>query len=427
MRVALALPLSHAVIAEVIRERIPDAEILREMPYVNRNVLEQFLKDRPEIVIVADDVSADEDLTLEQFIFRLRQGDIRVIFLAGDRKPGDPLLSDLVAMGVTDLVVGGQVSVETLIRMLHQPTPWSEASRYIIPGRRFKIESPFAEEEKEEEPEAQEKQAHDHERDGTAGERPAPAPAVPVKRVTAVIGLGPEGTGVTTVAITLASLWAQAHPKTALVDLDPVNPSVGTHLTIPPDYSALKEQALTERAIDAAVQTHGIFVYNSPVFPDEPFASRMTEVHVVRLLDRLRPDHDRIIVDAGHRIDHAAVRTLLQMADEVFVVLDLDPHRTLVAARRWPVLTNMTSPEKCRFIINRSGQTRHMNASRVLSAFEDPPEVAAELPLVPEAPDASFKGEPLDRHLGAEHAYVKAFRGIVEPAPKRGFRLPWRR
>lgn len=423
MRIALALPLSASAIGDVIRQHIPEVEIVREVPYANRSILDLLLKLQPDVVVVSEDLSCDEDLTLRQFVFGLREANIRVIFLAYDREPGDPLLSDLVSMGVTDLVTTGRVSVQMLREMFERQTPWSEVAKYVVPGRRPEIE-PLETDQAQADAAAATPAAY---QDGAASQLPPAAPA-PSRGVTVVVGLGAPGTGVTTVAASLAALWGRASRHTALVDLDPVAPSIGIHLRIPLDYVALAQLGTVERAAAAAVEAHGIWIYNSPVYPAPPFAANMNETHVVRLMDALRQDHDRIVVDAGHRIDHPATRTVLQLADEIFIVADLDPYRTVMAVQRWPVLMHMTPPEKCRLIVNRvSPEIRHVDAGDVASAF-DGPELAAELPLVPQAVDASIRGRPLALYLNAEHGFVTALQALVQPPVRRGgIRWPWRR
>lgn len=424
MRVALALEPAAGAIGDAIRQYMPDVEIVREVPYANRAVLNVLVELKPDAVIVSQDVICEEDLDLRRFVFGLRQANLRVILLAYDRPPGDPLLSDMVAMGVFDLVTSGQITVDALRQLLERPAQWSEVSQYLIPGRQLHIEpleAPVQPAAAQADGEATTSFAGK-----TAGPEPSPAP--PARGVTAVVGLGPPGTGVTTVAINLAALWGGAGCNVALVDLDPEAPSVAVHLRTPLDAAGLVHLASASRPSEAADQVYGIWVYSSPVFPDEPFAARMNEQHVVRLVDTLRREHDRIVVDVGHRIDHPAARTVLQLADEVFIVADLDPYRTVAAAQRWPVLAHMTAPEKCRLVVNRvSPEIRHVDAMDVVGAI-DGPQLAAELPLVPQAVDASIKGKPLALWLNADHAFIAALQALVTPVVRRpGIRWPWRR
>lgn len=452
MRVALALPPEDHAISDAIRQRIAGIEIVRETPYFNRSILDLLVKLAPDVVIIGEDLPGDGDITLLQLVYGLRCANIRVIFLSHARQQGDPFLSDLVSLGVTDLVLGGAISIRRLEEMIRTPTPWADVGHLLIPGRRPDVQevpeppAPPAEsgagaapeEEKGEEPPAapkSEPKAKKFEvplvRRRVVVEETSPpvqAPVAPQKGTTVLVGLSPEGTGVTTTAISLAALWGEAGCRTALVDLDPVFPSVATLLQVPPTFSGLNFLLQGERSEDSAAETYGIRVFNSPAYPAEPAAARMTEAHLIRIMDRLRGDHERIIIDAGHRIDHPAVRAALQVADEVLIVVDLDAYRVIVASHRWPAMAQITNPDKCRLVINRvPAQAKRIQPADVAAAFAPAPVVATTLPLVPEATDAPAKGKPLSLYVGRDHEYTRALRTLVDP-PKKAGRWPfWRR
>lgn len=416
MRIALALPASDTRLVDEIR-RLADGEIVLETPYYNRLVLARLVQVAPDVAVIGESLPGDDDLTLLHFILRVRQADIRVIFLADTSGPGAPLLSDLVLLGLTDIVLGGTLHIRELEKMLHQPAPWSSVQHLVIPGRRGEL--------------------------ADLGDNLLPAlgdaslanGTVPGLQhgVTTVISLGVFGVGVSTVAVNLAAALALRQVKVSVVDADPHFAALGAFFNLPDEHDGLRSAFDGSPPDKVGDVVHGLTVLGSPPFPAESAAARLQERDMIWLIDRLRTTFDRVIIDAGHQIAHPFTRAALQLANEVLIVTDLDVCHTMVAVHQWQLLCRLTQRDKCRLVVNKvHDEVKRVRGQDVADSFENGPVLAAELPLVPEAVDALLEGEPLVRHLPIDDPFVGLIHdlaGLDPLAPKkRGARwLPWAR
>ncbi len=418
MRVVLALPPFDRALADEV-SRFPGIDVVKDSPYYSAAVLESIRSVTPpvDVVLVREDLDGDQGFSLLDFVRGLRTANIRVIFLADQARPGDVLLSELVGMGVYDIVVGGSISLEQLKNMLTTPATWGSVAHLQQPGRTAFEASP-----------------------GRPAERAAPVREVvrevvkevivertqtlPQKGVTVVVGLGAEGVGVTTIATSLAAVLARTEQKVALIDADPRNAAMVAHLALGEEHNGLK-QLLDGIAANRAGETaEGVWVYGSRAIPHAPTASSLTEADAVSLVDRLMAaGHNRIVVDAGHQLRHPFTKAVLQLATDVIIVVDLDVYRTMVAIQYWPVLARTTGPFKCRLVVNRvSPSHRFAKAEDVATSFDQGPTLAAAIPLVPEAADAMIQGQSLYNFQPPDSPFAKAIRtlsGLAEPQKQR--------
>lgn len=424
MRIVLGLPFSDAALADGIR-RLPGVQVVKDTPYYNHTVLNTIrgITPAPDVAILGEALPPDADITLLQFIGALRQANIRVVFLGDKAKAGDKFLADLVTMGVTDIVLGGAIHMDDLVTMLQTPTPWAKVS-YLLNisgetgGRPVLIQ---------------------------AQAQVAPPPDVviqtkevvvekvvqvqmPGRKLIGVFGLGPNGAGVTTVALNLAAFLASTVVKAALVDGDTLWPCLGHHYNLPYEHDGLAGVAkgMSPHQVGAKV-SDGLTVFGSQVYPAQPAAQMLGQSECLGVLDQLQSAFDQVVVDVGYQLDHPFSRTILRAATHLVLVMDPDMLRVVVAKYALAKLAEVTTLSKCVLVVNRSDAShKQLTPSDVQEALQ-PLKLLVDLPLTPMATEALAACQPLVTVLPKDSPYVKGIRqlaGVHDSAPaKKGW---WR-
>lgn len=84
-------------------------------------LLEKAKITRPNIVILREGLSGNANILDVAYTLVNELNHTRVIFLAGDRKQGDALLANLVNIGIYDILYGGRLNMEDLIKLMRVP------------------------------------------------------------------------------------------------------------------------------------------------------------------------------------------------------------------------------------------------------------------------------------------------------------------
>jgi pilus assembly protein CpaE len=157
------------------------------------------------------------------------------------------------------------------------------------------------------------------------------APAAPVTRaatrgvVTAVVS-GKGGVGKTVVAVNIAALLAEKHPKrVVLVDLSLQFGDVGAALDLPTSHSItdlLAEQGTSDLDMiqQVLVEGPGFMVLLAPTSPE--LADYVSVAHVTELIATLRTEFDHIVVDTPSYLNEVSINTV-ELADHVVMLTDL--------------------------------------------------------------------------------------------------------
>ena len=263
----------HSVVAEIFyREALADAA--RRTP-ANVALFSAYLPGHVEIPDV---------------VLKLRAADVRVIFLAGDLKRGDPILPELVAQGVYDLLFN-PVNVTDIEERIQTPGTFGQALRLLAvpakppPGRiAALLKKPEAPDthavEREEKPKlklpsvlpsqlkakaGRKESPREGEKAGEAEEREAGYTLHSNRPVVAV--WSPVGAGKTFVATALAFSLAEGGVPAMLVDLDPRR-AVHSWLCLPDGEDSLA--SALEAPLMEAVPPGLALVDNLEVYTADP-------------------------------------------------------------------------------------------------------------------------------------------------------------
>ena len=99
---------------------------------VYREGIIQGIKDyHPDVVIVREGLPGS--LSLSDLVYQIKivSPSTRIIFIAGDRKPGDAFLATLVQYGVYDILIGNKVNVKDMIKKIIYPNKMADVIEFM--------------------------------------------------------------------------------------------------------------------------------------------------------------------------------------------------------------------------------------------------------------------------------------------------------
>lgn len=108
-----------------------ESQLKREYQFVGAvvhrdGVVRQVGQKNPNIVIIRETLSGQENILSVIYDIRTRYPKVRIIFVAGDREPGDALLASLVSYGVYDILYGKKIQANEIIRLIRRPNEYKD-------------------------------------------------------------------------------------------------------------------------------------------------------------------------------------------------------------------------------------------------------------------------------------------------------------
>ena len=170
------------------------------------------------------------------------------------------------------------------------------------------------------------------------------------------------GVGRTTVAVNLAVAAAQIGKKVALVDASFQFGDVGVLLNLNPRNKSIADlagelQAGEAESLDTFVITHssGVRVLLAPPSPEQ--AELIGPVAVRKVLQRLREDHDLVVVDCPSSFNETTL-SVLDESDLILTLLTLE----ITSVKNMRLFLEVCEqlgygPEKIRLVLNRADST----------------------------------------------------------------------
>lgn len=127
----LILATNEAVLDEYLRERFA-GNIAAEV-YYRAALVDVAKRVKADVAVVSAYLPGSEDMA--DVVLRVRAAGLRVVFLAGDLKRDDPLLAEIVACGVYDILFN-EIRVEDIERRIEEPVSFAQALREVcVPGK----------------------------------------------------------------------------------------------------------------------------------------------------------------------------------------------------------------------------------------------------------------------------------------------------
>lgn len=94
-------------------------------------ILKNIENNPPDIILLREGLSGSTNISELVYQIRMKYPRIRIIFIAGDRNAGDPLLSTMVNYGIYDILVGSRVNAKDMLRKICKPSTLADVSFLI--------------------------------------------------------------------------------------------------------------------------------------------------------------------------------------------------------------------------------------------------------------------------------------------------------
>ena len=345
----LILATNRKALDQYLEERAEDLGITVVNKAYYAEVLPTEIRQTPaDAVLLAVDLPCGSQADIVDYVYEMRLADMRVIVLMGEPDPRDKTVSQLLALGVYD-ILSGRIEPQDIERVLARPMTLSDAVRALgVPGKPkpqpnfvdrlkttlAKSERAEAQPAREAAPAPPEAVAPPKKPEAPRGDRAAPAlPLVqpeetvmtrPNRPVVAV--WSPVPAGKTFVALHLARALAQKGLKVGLADFDVEKQGLWAWLLLPQGEDALS-RALSLEVVFSGVagqQRHGFSVFSRDPSLGQPPVVQDTDL--MRFLNSPKVPVDLVVCDLPGSL-RPWVRDLLEHAWATVLVADQDYSR----------------------------------------------------------------------------------------------------
>ena len=117
-----------------LAEKSSDYEVVGCM-VSQESVVDFLAEDSADILILLDGLPGKGG---DSFVFarnlKRKYPSLRIIFMTGERKPGDQDLAKLVSFQIYDILASGAIKLNDMVAKTLTPTTWEEASIYLPNG-----------------------------------------------------------------------------------------------------------------------------------------------------------------------------------------------------------------------------------------------------------------------------------------------------
>lgn len=98
-------------------------------PTVHREGIVKLIEQGdPDIIVIRETLEGSTNIVTIVYTIRSKYPDIRIIFLAGNRKPGDELLATLVNYGIYDILYGVNIPASDIINAVKTPNKHADVA-----------------------------------------------------------------------------------------------------------------------------------------------------------------------------------------------------------------------------------------------------------------------------------------------------------
>ena len=131
MRKKVYFAVAHRAVEEFIeKEMANEIEVIGSAVY-RESVLQAIKKEEPDILIIRETLPGKTDFLEIIDTIRVQcRKHVQIIVMTGGRQPGDELLSALVRYSVFDLIVGDNINIKEVCKLIRTPNLYKDVSMY---------------------------------------------------------------------------------------------------------------------------------------------------------------------------------------------------------------------------------------------------------------------------------------------------------
>lgn len=115
----------------LLEKKIGDTIQFTGAALYREGIIKNIENNPPDILLLREGLSGTMKISDVIYQIRIKFPKIRIIFIAGDRNVGDPLLSTLVNYGIYDILVGNRVNAKDMLRKICTPSTLADVSFLI--------------------------------------------------------------------------------------------------------------------------------------------------------------------------------------------------------------------------------------------------------------------------------------------------------
>lgn len=378
-----------------------NCEIVREVPFLSRGCVADFISLKPDVIIISEYVQIDQGMSLINTLHQIKaELTVQIIVLCKQRQPGDRVLQALINVNVYDFIAANEYNVDELLALIKKPRTYNDVAAYHQPvldsgdgplsvpenGTTVLREKEVVEVVREVEVEKQ-----------VVKEVIREVPVMKKGLKDTILITGWQNSGKSLIAANLSTLLAKLGAKVAVVDGNETNNELYYYFELDQKHDGLKT-LLTSKVRYQTLDSAGKPMERLWVFAKRrESAPELKKGSLLHIQDQLREDVDFIIIDAGS--NHSPfMQDAAKMASKIYVVIEpngakvFDYKKTLSMAQEQGI--NMA---KFSLVLNRYLDSKIIGKNEIEEVFEEYGirVIATIPPMYPIASESQTTGKPI--------------------------------
>lgn len=132
MKKKIIFAIGEQKVEDYIKGVIKDDFILSSVVIYREGILNAIRKYKPDVIVIREFISGSENIFNIMFKIREEFPETRIVFIAGDKEPGDEILAQLILRGILDIICGESILVDQIIEKIKKPSTHKDVE-YLLP------------------------------------------------------------------------------------------------------------------------------------------------------------------------------------------------------------------------------------------------------------------------------------------------------
>lgn len=127
----ILLAIGFRQLEEYLKKQMKEFLFVGETVY-REGIVRAIGQKKPDIVIIRETLEGTQDILSVLYEIRAKYPKVRIVFLAGNRKPGDVLLATVVSYGIYDVLYGDKILAQHIIDIVRNPNEYVHV-QHLLP------------------------------------------------------------------------------------------------------------------------------------------------------------------------------------------------------------------------------------------------------------------------------------------------------